>query len=46
MTSVKTFIRETQRSNIMYKKRKTINSYEPHQQTTTSEQQVHDLGQF
>ena len=44
MTSVKQFKQENQRSNL-YKKRETRNTYEPHQQTTTTEHQVPDLGQ-
>ena len=39
MTSVKASKQEKQRSNI-YKKRETRNTYETHQQTTTTEHQV------
>ena len=37
MTSVKHFKHENQRSTL-YKKRETRNTYDPHQQTTTTEQ--------
>ena len=45
MINVKPFKRETQRSNLCKKKRETRNTYESHQQTTTTEHQVPDLGQ-
>ena len=45
MTSVKPFKREKQRSNL-YIKRETRNTYEPHQQTITTEYQIPDLGQL
>ena len=44
MTSIKTFKQENQRS-ILYKKLETKFFYDPHQETTTTEQQVPDLGQ-
>ena len=37
ITSVKPFKREKQRSNLYIKKRETRNTYEPFQQTTTTE---------
>ena len=40
---LKPFKRESQRSNL-YKKRETKNTYEPHQQMTTTEHQMPDLG--
>ena len=43
-TSVKPFKRKKQRFNL-YKKRETINTYETHKQTTTTEHQIPDLGQ-
>ena len=43
MTSVKQFKQENQRTNL-YKNRETRNAYEQHIQTTTTEQQVPDLG--
>ena len=43
MNSVKPFKQETQRYNL-YKKA-TRNTNEPHQQTTTTEHKVSDLGQ-
>ena len=39
MTSVKQFKQENQQSNL-YKQQETRNTYEPYQQTTTTEQQV------
>ena len=45
MTSVKPLKRDNQRS-YLYKKRETRNTYEPHQQTIATEQQVPDLGQL
>ena len=45
MTSVKQFKQENQRHNIYKKKRVTRNTYEPHQQTTTTEQQAPNIGQ-
>ena len=44
ITSVKPFKRENQRSNV-YKKRETRNTYELHKQTTTTMNQIPDLGQ-
>ena len=41
MTSIKPFKRENQRSNLY----KTRHIHEPHQQTTTTEHKVPDLGQ-
>ena len=44
MTCAKPFIkRENQRYNL-YDKWETRNTYEPHQQTTTTEHQINDLG--
>ena len=44
MTNVKQFKQENKRSYLS-KKREPRNTYEPHQQTTTTEQQAPDLGQ-
>ena len=41
MTSVKPLKRENIRSNL-YQKRETRNTYEPHQQTTSTEHQIPD----
>ena len=43
ITSVKPFKRENQRSNLY--KRETRNTYEPNNQTKTTEHQIPDLGQ-
>ena len=40
MTIVKPFKQDNQRSSLYKKKRETRNTYEPHQQTTTTEHQV------
>lgn len=44
MISVKIFKRENQRYSL-YNKRETRTTYEPHQQTTTDEHHIPDLGQ-
>ena len=44
MTRVKPVKRENKRSDL-YKKRETRNTYEPHQQATTTKHQIPELGQ-